>query len=202
MGTFFHPPVEIYNLDHRTGDVEESRERRRKECGCLKTDNPFQRFPPTGSLCCVVPLIYFGSCCIFFCQKEVALHLFWFTPSARRGSDIDAEGFWFGRGRRISILQENRGFPKWMSPCCDGLADPRRVGYLSCGSLSLTAVLFDSYQGESDHYILCLRSHLCTRPEQIENIENRMTRMTYLLWICGILCWVFRRNLFFCFKPS
>lgn len=28
VGTFiFHPPVEIYNLDHRTGDVEKGREK-------------------------------------------------------------------------------------------------------------------------------------------------------------------------------
>lgn len=66
VGTFiFHPPVEIYNLDHRTGDVERRREKQRKECGCLKTDNPFQGF-------------WGGSVvlrCLFVFEKEVALHL-------------------------------------------------------------------------------------------------------------------------------
>lgn len=38
-----------------------------------------------------------------------------------------------------------------MSPCSNGLAGPHRVGHLSFGSLSLTAVLFGSYQGENDH---------------------------------------------------
>lgn len=72
----FHPPVEIYNLDHRTGDAERRREKQRKECGCLKTDNPFQGFP-TGRFCCVALLICFQERSCFAPLALPATGLWW-----------------------------------------------------------------------------------------------------------------------------
>lgn len=92
---------------------------------------------------------------VFFFQKEVA-------PQPSRGSPAIGLGVKMTLTRTAFDLGEDRGYKLYRRTRGGVLSEcprvqmaplaPGRVGYLSYGSLSLTAVLFGSYQGENDHY--------------------------------------------------
>lgn len=133
MGTFiFHPPVEIYNLDHRTGDVEKEKRGERegetegKECGCLKTDNPFQGLPMGRVLLCCAAYLFWG---FFFPRKKLlrsplavplAIGLWVKMTLTRTAFDL-------GEDRGYKLYRRTRrggGASKWMSLCSNGPAGP------------------------------------------------------------------------------
>lgn len=102
MGTFiFHPPVEIYNLDHRTEERN-----RRKECGCLKTDNPFQDFPHG--------IVLLWCAAYLFSRKKLLC-----TSCGRvvGENDTDTDGFGGGGEGNINCTGELGGDFHCVCPC-------------------------------------------------------------------------------------